>query len=716
MGWRFYQKSGRLWRWCGGGGLFGLLLSGAVSGAQEALCPAVDSRAHFAPRVSDRSIELQAARVEAAGDQLQLEGAIELYSAEQQIEAESIRWQRRSGELVMEGGVRYLAEGLLVEAEKSRFNQHQHSGEFFQSRFLLPESGARGAAERLQLSPEGELALSEVSYTTCPDAASGWQLEAKTILLDPAANLGQAWNMQLQLATVPIFWFPYINFPLSGRKSGLLAPKFGNSSLRGGEVRQPLYWNIAPEQDATLTLHWLESRGTATELQWRHLGRRSMSVVEGAWLGEDRVERRSRYLWDITHRYRDPNWRVDIDWSRASDSGYLTDIGSELHSDNSVVLPQLLQAGYAAPAWEAVIDYEGYQSLNSLTHLRRLPGIRLLLQPPLASPWQLALQGELARFEDQHSRESDSRFNGSIDLQRRWWQPGYLLQPGLRVEQRDYHSSKGERSQSTTRQLSLLGKLFFERHYGSEQLATLEPTLFYLLSRESQPRQAWRLDSSPIAFDQRQLYAHHRYAGGDLSGQMHQLTLALAQRLFRSGREWLGWQLGKIAHIDPFPELSAEQWRQESYRHWLAALKWRPLAQLRLELEQQWQRDGSLAANRTTLSWRQGRRMLRAGYREQPQQALQQGYLSVGVDLGREWQLVGSWLHDLAQQRLDNGLLGLEYQHCCWRLQLLAKRCWLDAISDYDQSWQLQFELKGVGSGGDTLQNELEHGKLGATF
>lgn len=74
-----------------------------------------------------------------------------------------------------------------------------------------------------------------------------WTLKAGSIDIDQTEVFGEAWNASLWLYDYPVFYFPYINFPIKDeRKTGLLYPGYTQSSKNGMDITQPFYWNIAP--------------------------------------------------------------------------------------------------------------------------------------------------------------------------------------------------------------------------------------------------------------------------------------------------------------------------------------------------------------------------------------------------------------------------------------------------------------------------------------
>jgi len=62
---------------------------------------------------------------------------------------------------------------------------------------------------------------------------------------------------------VPLFYAPYLTFPINDqRKTGFLTPGFGSDEESGNIFEIPWYWNIAKNQDATITPRIYTDRGT----------------------------------------------------------------------------------------------------------------------------------------------------------------------------------------------------------------------------------------------------------------------------------------------------------------------------------------------------------------------------------------------------------------------------------------------------------------------
>ena len=124
------------------------------------------------------------------------------------------------------------------------------------------DRNGRGFAKDIDVNPDGKVALDQVHYTSCPVGHEDWSLNAARISLDTKRQEGVAHNVTMRFKDVPVFYTPYISFPLGDeRKSGVLFPSFGHSGSNGFDAQVPYYFNLAPNYDLTLTPGLLTARG-----------------------------------------------------------------------------------------------------------------------------------------------------------------------------------------------------------------------------------------------------------------------------------------------------------------------------------------------------------------------------------------------------------------------------------------------------------------------
>ena len=82
-----------------------------------------------------------------------------------------------------------------------------------------------------------------------------WQVRATRIIHDDTEKMIYFEGARLEAFGYPVFYWPYLSTPdpTVKRKSGLLIPKFGYSSVMGALYSQPYFWALAPNYDLTVT-------------------------------------------------------------------------------------------------------------------------------------------------------------------------------------------------------------------------------------------------------------------------------------------------------------------------------------------------------------------------------------------------------------------------------------------------------------------------------
>jgi LPS-assembly protein len=104
----------------------------------------------------------------------------------------------------------------------------------------------RGFAKDIEVHPDGKVDLDHVRYTSCPVGNEDWSLSAAQLDLDTKLQEGVAHHVTMRFKDVPIFYTPYISFPLGDeRKSGVLFPSLGHSGSNGFEAEVPYYFNLS---------------------------------------------------------------------------------------------------------------------------------------------------------------------------------------------------------------------------------------------------------------------------------------------------------------------------------------------------------------------------------------------------------------------------------------------------------------------------------------
>ena len=180
-----------------------------------------------------------------------LKGNVEATQGDRRIRANHIEYDSKNGSMRSDGHIEF--EDPLVHVTGASGSYSAAAGaQFRDAQFALRQRSARGSAQDLALTPEGEIRLKGVAFTTCPLHDDSWYVRANKIVLDTNDKIGSGRDARVDFMRVPIMYLPWLSFPLSNeRKSGFLFPSIGNTSINGVQLSVPYYWNIAPNADFT---------------------------------------------------------------------------------------------------------------------------------------------------------------------------------------------------------------------------------------------------------------------------------------------------------------------------------------------------------------------------------------------------------------------------------------------------------------------------------
>lgn len=82
----------------------------------------------------------------------------------------------------------------------------------------------------------------------------------------------EMWNAVFRIKKVPLFYLPYMRYPLNqDRSTGFLMPQIGYSGAKGYIYSQNFHWVIARNMDATFDFDYYSSRGVGGGLEYRYL-------------------------------------------------------------------------------------------------------------------------------------------------------------------------------------------------------------------------------------------------------------------------------------------------------------------------------------------------------------------------------------------------------------------------------------------------------------
>lgn len=650
------------------------------------------------------------------GADTRLRGGVNIRQGKRRLSSDEARVSPNQDTAALSGNVVFREPGLLVVSDSAEASLTDNTASFKQARFVLHESHLRGEASSLQRNADETITLTDSTYTYCPPGNQDWAINADELHLDQQAGQGVAKHTTLRVADVPVMYVPYFSFPIDDRrKSGFLYPTASYAQLNGLDIAAPYYFNIAPEYDDTLTPHWISERGVLLENELRYLNRYSENVLNIGYLPDDDLYNDDRWLLNTKHSGRNAaGWHSRIDFTRVSDDSYFDDLNTELSVARQDHLDQIGEVSFYGDSWNAAARVQSYQTISgSQSPYRRLPQLEVKGN----TPWQgygLGYQAEYVYFDRDTAGLTGSdkitgqRIHITPELRRQFSNSYAYITPSLRLwntyyQLEDQLVGAQDNPSYSVPVLSIDSGLTLERTRNQGGIQTLEPRLFALYAPHENQDDAPLFDTTALDFSYDALFRDNRFSGRDRIGDAQQLSLGLTSRLYNSrGFEQGSLSLAQAFYFDDRKVTLSGSDETEKRSDFALQANWNVNRKLRLTL------DSALAAsdldlNESNLHLRYKSDLdhrFYARYRYE-KDVREQSDIHLLWPLASKWSFVGRWQHDYLEKQDLESVIGVEYDSCCWSVQLVGRR-WIVDTDEHNNGVFLRFTLKGLGALGSS--------------
>ncbi|MDO4222905.1 MAG: LPS assembly protein LptD, partial [Acinetobacter sp.] len=359
---------------------------------------------------SETHIEADYGYYHPTGDS-ELSGNVVIEQQGRQIRADKLRLDPTHTYATVEGRVELAQDGIVAQGDAVRYNLKEQTGDFENSYYISENTHAHGKASKISRPNRQTVKLNDATYSACaPSASPTWKLQAKEIELNQETGRGITKGTKLYIKDVPVLAVPYFNFPIDDRRTtGLLTPTVGYTNDGGVQLGVPIYLNLAPNYDATLTPRYLSERGAMLDGQFRYLTKNfGEGQIWGGYLpsdnkynDEDRKDLHFAHQWQIN-----PQWQTGAEYHYASDKDFFSDLSDNPNTYTTLNLRRAWNLSYAngIPGLTANLKVEKFQTLdkNVLDRDRpyaRLPQFLLNYTAGNTQGWQWDYHNDTAYFK-----------------------------------------------------------------------------------------------------------------------------------------------------------------------------------------------------------------------------------------------------------------------------------------------------------------------------
>lgn len=316
-------------------------------------------------------------------DELILKEYVDIKFGDSRLQADFVRYTPSTQEAYAEGNVILDKGPSRLSAESLVYNLDTETGTFFQARGYA-DPNIYFEAKRVEKISDDELVLHDATFTACTQPIPYWSFRVGRGLLR-LDNYAYLHNLSFKIGRVPVFYTPYLIWPIkSDRATGLLFPEFGFSRRGGTVISNAFYWPIRRNMDATVFLDYMSLAGWGHGLEYRYVPSPTGNGLFTGYYIHDEIEAREPRpnvpidRWAINYAHHqdfDSGWRLVANATFISDFNYYLDFVRDLRqSSNSQAVSNL----FLTRNW-------GFYSVN-VRGERREQLVNVLLPPAIGEP------------------------------------------------------------------------------------------------------------------------------------------------------------------------------------------------------------------------------------------------------------------------------------------------------------------------------------------
>ncbi|MDX8381117.1 MAG: LPS assembly protein LptD [Ghiorsea sp.] len=621
------------------------------------------------------------------------------------------------GMIHAQGDILYTSNGLEIRAQNLVFDTDSQVAELDDAKVRM-KGGHKLNGKHLQRIDLETFQGEDVVYTLCPDDDLAWKIVADSATLDKNEGLFTAKHARFEWGGIPVLYTPYWSHALN-RRSGLLMPKFANSTRRGFQTDVTLYWAGSPNWDMTLMPRLMSVRGTMADVEWRHkshIGEETLQVqsLADSETGTQRGRLRTNMNWkfaptidaalnidavnDGLYIADFPFYDGDIEsaayltsnatltWREGSDSAILSSryqqiLGGSSNASTLQVLPRLQTRNYFDVGHRQVIQLD--QQSTVFQRDNGSSGTRIGLRPSWSLPWQMeggavsanwTVLGQATGYNSQNFTSSSSSYTA--------------LASSLQVE-------------------SIFERVFDDQQWRHE----IKPILRFDVSSTKDQSFQPRYDSSLLPLNISNLMQGNRYSGWDRFERMRKVSFLL-NSTFQSktsgqARNIFETQLG-IAYdgLKETVDVVTASAPSKSVSNLLAELAWMPFVNWKMSAGGQHDSSqNSWVEAHGGLSWAGEGQYFNVAWRKTDASYSQEAEaLTVAgkVKFNQRWSSNTVNQYDLLRKHVIQTRVGVAYSHACWDMSLEGFKTYqVGSNSLTDIGWRFLIAFEGLGSFGD---------------
>ena len=696
--------------------------------------------------ISDEStLEIRADSQSQTGEEFLAEGNAEAERQRDMLKADKIKYYTDTKNVSASGNVGYFNEEISVYSEFAEYRGMDSDIKFSKAKYFRSKNSGSGLSERIIVKENKDVHLENATYTSCNVNDPDWELTSTSTKLFDKDERGHSYNMVLKYKNIPIFYTPFISYPLTDtRQSGILTPSFGSSGDSGTALSVPYYFNLAENYDATIEVSSFSDRGVLFDNEFRYLGKNEeRSLINFAHMESDDEHGDDRYIYKIDDNRTLYNTLAsnsngligtminsDLSYSRVSDRDYFNDFGNSLSTVSQSSVKREIRLFGETYSDKSIYRYE----LSSLSYqpsttgvaeqYETVPSFKFSYKNKNNSEFNYNIKASVDKFD--HSDSSlveGTRYLIYPSIEMPLLSDGWEITPKFGIRHIDYSLSNNteDPKSKTTAIASLRGKLYFDKFVG-DKLYTLEPEAYFLYipvgNQDGNP-----LFDTGIKEFKYSLLSENKFYGEDRINDAKQVSLSLTHRIIdeSSGDELFTGTIGQLIYFDDRDVHLTDNTKSHSdASNIIGLMNARLSGNSSLSIGSVWNpHKGHGMRNNIRYRYNDSsssmNKLFNADYRYFRGSG-EEIDLSGVYSFDNHFSIIGKYNYSFSNKRRDtedliDTMLGIEYDSCCYSLKIVARDYWTGTKKD--NALFVEFLPKGLTTTNNKTSALLRRGIFG---
>lgn len=197
-------------------------------------------------------------------------GNVEIQYKNVLLYADRVELNTETKDVFAEGEVVIKMPDEVVNVKEIRLNLDSMLGTL-QEGYGMVQPSVFWEADSVERKENSVYALRKANLTSCTQRIPRWKFSSYKANFKKNDYI-EMWHTVFKIKKIPVFYLPYMRYPLGKEKSlGFLTPQIGFSGRKGFIYGQSFYWPIKRNIDATFTMNYFSAKGLGGGLEYRYL-------------------------------------------------------------------------------------------------------------------------------------------------------------------------------------------------------------------------------------------------------------------------------------------------------------------------------------------------------------------------------------------------------------------------------------------------------------